>query len=127
MPQPTARDLDRERYVSLETFRRSGAAIATPVWAAELEGKLYVLTDGTSAKVKRLRATPRARLAPCDWRGNLTGPWREARGRVVQEPELIERANAALARKYGWQVTVLNIFSTIGGRIGRRAILELAV
>ena len=59
--------LENEPYVSLATFRRSGAAVETPVWFCTLDGRLYVVTDGTSAKVKRLRATKRfaSRSATC--------------------------------------------------------------
>jgi len=59
-----ASDLDRHRYVSLATFRRNGAEVATPVWFAALGARLYVVTSGDSGKVKRLRNTPRARVAP---------------------------------------------------------------
>jgi PPOX class probable F420-dependent enzyme len=61
-------------YVSLTTFRRSGAAVATPVWAAPDGGTLVVWTRADSGKVKRLRHTARVLVAPCDVRGRLTGP-----------------------------------------------------
>ena len=59
------KSLTTESYISLATFRRNGAAVETPVWFAILDGKLYVVTDGTSAKVKRVRATKRVRVAAC--------------------------------------------------------------
>lgn len=55
------RSLGRERYVSLATFRRDGRAVPTPVWVAEHAGRLYVFTEGTAGKVKRLRNDPRDR------------------------------------------------------------------
>jgi uncharacterized protein len=58
--------LSKEAYISLATFRRNGEAVQTPVWFAILGGNLYVVTDGTSAKVKRIRATKRVRVAPCN-------------------------------------------------------------
>ena len=33
-----------QKYVALATFRRSGAAVFTPVWFGEGDGKLYVKT-----------------------------------------------------------------------------------
>jgi PPOX class probable F420-dependent enzyme len=119
------KSLDREPYISLETFRRSGKGVETPVWFATLDGQLYVVTDGTSAKVKRLRATKRIRVAPCNVRGTVTGDWIEGSGRVVKDAALIERAHAALVEKYGWQMWMLDSFSWLFGRIGRRAYLEL--
>ena len=117
--------LDRQRYLSLATFRRNGRAIETPVWFALREGRLYVFTDGTSGKVKRLRANPRIRIAPCDVRGKLKGDWGEGEGRIIDEPAAVEAAYAVLRRKYGLQMRVTDFFSRLAGRISRRAILEL--
>ena len=46
-------DFDRARYMRLATFRRSGAEVATPVWFAAADGRLYVFTAEQSGKVKR--------------------------------------------------------------------------
>jgi PPOX class probable F420-dependent enzyme len=120
-------ELEAEPYLSLATFRRSGVAVETPVWFATLDGKLYVVTDGTSAKVKRLRATKRIRVAVCDVRGKVRGEWHEGSGRVVKDTALVERAHGALHDKYGWQMWLLDAGSRLFGRYGRRAYLELAV
>jgi PPOX class probable F420-dependent enzyme len=117
--------LDRQRYLNLATFRRNGRAVETPVWFALREGRLYVFTDGTSGKVKRLRANPRIRIAPCDVRGKLKGDWGEGEGRIIDEPAAVEAAYAVLRRKYGLQMRVTDFFSRLAGRISRRAILEL--
>lgn len=119
--------LETEPYISLETFRRNGAGVETPVWFATLDGKLYVVTDGTSAKVKRLRASQRVRVARCNVRGTVSGDWFEGHGRIVADRALIERAHAALGEKYGWQMRLLDVGSTLFGRIGRRAYLELSL
>ena len=116
-----------EPYISLATFRRSGVAVETPVWCAPLDGKLYVVTDGTSAKVKRIRATKRVRVAACNVRGTVSGAWVEGRARIVAEARLIERAHAALVEKYGWQMWLLDAGSRLFGRYGRRAYLELTL
>ena len=47
--------LDKERFISLETFKKNGDGVKTPVWSAPLDGKLVVFTAGGSYKVKRLR------------------------------------------------------------------------
>jgi uncharacterized protein len=73
--------LTTEAYISLATFRRNGKAVETPVWFAMLDGKLYAVTDGTSAKVKRIRATKRVRVAPCNVWGGVTGDWIAGTGR----------------------------------------------
>lgn len=119
--------LASESYISLATFRRSGVAVETPVWFVILDGKLYVVTDGASAKVKRIRATKRVRVAACNALGSVSGDWLDGKGRIVTDRKMIESAHAALQRKYGWQMWLLDVGSTLFGRIGRRAYLELNI
>ena len=121
-----AAELDRHRYASLATFRRSGAEVATPVWFAAVDGRLYVVSAGDSGKVKRIRNSARVRLAPCDARGGVRGPWQEATARIVTAGALIGRAPAALRAKYGWQVRILNFVSRLTGRAKRRAWIEVS-
>jgi PPOX class probable F420-dependent enzyme len=121
----TAAELDRARYMSLATFRKSGAEVATPVWFAAADGRLYVIATDDSGKVKRLRNSQRARVAPSDARGRVLGEWRDATARIVSDPGKIERARAALLAKYGWQMRVGSLFSRLTGRINHRAWLEI--
>lgn len=119
--------LDRQRYLALATFRRSGAEVSTPVWFAAMDGRLYVFTAGDSGKVKRLRHSSRARIAPSDGRGNVRGEWWDAEARLVTAPRVIERAHAAMRAKYGWQAWVGDLFSRLTGRLPRRAWIEIEV
>ncbi len=123
----TLGELDQHRYMTLSTFRRSGAEVATPVWFAAAGGRLYVFTAGDSGKVRRLRHSSRARVAPSDARGRVQGVWRDATARLVSEPAAIERAHAALRAKYGWQMWLTDLFSRLAGRIRRRAWIEISV
>jgi PPOX class probable F420-dependent enzyme len=101
--------------------------VATPVWAAAVDGLLYVVAGGDSGKVKRLRNSPRARLAPCDARGRIEGAWQDATARLVGDRPTIARARAALKAKYGWQFTLLDLGARLSGRVKRRAWIEIAV
>src|SRR5262245_18307360 len=103
-----ATPLYHERYISLETFRAYGTAVATPVWAAALDERLVIVTDGTSHKVKRLRQNAKIRAAACDVRGKLCGPYYDGECRIVEDPGQAARAHAALRKKYGWQMWLLD-------------------
>jgi uncharacterized protein len=118
---------DRHRYMTLATFRRSGAEVRTPVWFAAMDGKIYVFTAGESGKVKRLRRSSRARIAPSDMRGGVRGEWWDVGARLLTEPGSIERAHAALRAKYGWQAWLGDVFSRLTGRIRHRAWIEIEV
>ena len=87
------------RYISLETFKKNGAGVKTPVWFVLDAGKFYAYTEAGSWKVKRIRNNPRVRIAPCDLRGNVTGDWIEGRARIISgEEEKV--ANRLLDQKY---------------------------
>ena len=118
-------ELDQARFISLATCRLNGAEVATPVWFAAADGRLYVFTAEESGKVKRLRHSQRARVAPSNARGRVRGEWREATARILTDPREIERAHAALQEKYSWQMRLTNLLSRITGRINHRAWLEI--
>jgi len=124
---PTFQDLAAEQYVSLMTFRRNGLGVATPIWIAPIDGKLYAVTDRRSAKMKRLRVTDRIRLAACDVLGNVRGESADGRSRTIEDPVVVKRAVAALSRKYGWRFCLASFFSRLSGRIGERAYLEITL
>jgi PPOX class probable F420-dependent enzyme len=90
------------QFLNLETFRKSGEAVQTPVWFVEDDGMLYVRTIDNSGKVKRIRNNPRVRVAPCDVRGGLLGEWGEAQAHLVDEPTA-QRVDQLLEDKYGEQ------------------------
>jgi len=117
--------LDREAYISLATFRKSGVAVKTPVWFALSGERFYVFSESRAGKVKRLRNDPRIEVAPCSVRGHVTGDWTPGRARRVEDATTVETAYAALRRKYGWQMRLADFFSKLSGRFDARAILEL--
>lgn len=50
---PIPQSIQGQKYISLTTFRKNGAAVHTPVWFGEEAGKLYVMTRSDSGKYKR--------------------------------------------------------------------------
>ncbi len=71
------------QYVALTTYRLDGRAVVTPVWAAEREGRLLIFSNPAAGKMKRLRNSPRASVAPCTWNGTLTGAPLPATARII--------------------------------------------
>lgn len=88
-----------QKYISLKTFRKSGAGVATPVWFGEEDGKLYVMTRGDMGKTKRIRNNPQVRVAPCTIRGMVTGAEFAATARILPAEEQA-RARVTINRKY---------------------------
>ncbi len=96
--------LAKAQYVNLETFRKNGTGVKTPVWAAPDGGELVIFTNGDSYKVKRLRRNTAARIAECNVRGTVKGPWYEAEARLVEDEAGKASVLKALRKKYGWQM-----------------------
>ena len=115
------------RYIALTTYRRDGRGVTTPVWAAPLDGRLYVVTAESAGKTRRVRATGRVRVAPCNANGRrILGQWREGTGRIVQDEARRREALAALQRKYGWQLSLATLISRLRGNDRHRVILEVS-
>ena len=88
-----------QRYISLTTFRKTGAGVSTPVWFGEENDKLYVMTISTMGKTKRIRNNPQVKVAACTIRGKVTGPEFPATARLLP-PEEFARARKTITRKY---------------------------
>jgi PPOX class probable F420-dependent enzyme len=88
-----------QKYISLVTFRKSGAGVATPVWFGEDGDRLYVMTRSDMGKTKRIRNNPQVRVAPSTIRGKVTGAEFPATVRILP-PEEHAHARATINRKY---------------------------
>jgi uncharacterized protein len=112
-----------QKYLSLETFKKNGEGVKTPVWfaadtAANLDSngaKLYVYTIGESGKVNRVRNNSRVKIAPCNMRGGVLGEWMDARAEVVSGAEA-EHGMKLLNKKYFPLKQILGFFASFSRR-----------
>jgi uncharacterized protein len=99
---PDFAGLRDHKHALLVTFRKDGTAVPTPVWFALLDDRRLVLSaEERTAKVRRIRRDPRARVFPSDPRGKPLGPGVEATGRILADEEECDLAEAALDHHYG--------------------------
>jgi uncharacterized protein len=107
-----------QKYLILETFKKSGQGVKTPVWfAAEPsvaldsnDARLYVYTIGAAGKLKRIRNNPRVSVAPCDMRGGLKGEWVAARAEILSGAEA-DHGMQLLNKKYVPWKQLLDFFA----------------
>lgn len=92
-------EISGQRYISLATFRKKGTPVPTPVWFAEMNGQLYVMTSTDTGKYKRIRNNPRVTIAPCTIRGRVTGPPFEGVARILPDSQGAA-AREAIRNKY---------------------------
>lgn len=89
-----------KKYISIETYRKTGDPVRTPVWFVEENGELFVRTDSDAGKIKRIRNNPRVRVATCDMRGSIKGAWVDGEARTIDTGSS-EHVFSLLKKKYG--------------------------
>ena len=121
---PAALDALRgEKYLSLETFKRDGTGVKTPVWFAHDGASLVYMTDGRSWRCKRLRRNDACKVAACDIRGGIRGgvrgTWFDGVCHPIDGAEA-EAAEAQLVKKYWVAMRIGTVLSRAAGRHKRR-------
>ena len=112
--------LSGHAYINLETYRRNGRPVATPVWFTidDNNKMIYVVTRTETGKVKRLRNNSKVRIMPCGMRGQPRGEWLNGKA-TFATPEQLEIALKQRNKKYGLKARLSGIFSrTKGDLIG---------
>ena len=103
-----------EEFIVLTTYRRDGRAVPTTVWFAYEDGKVYVTTDSTAGKIKRVRNDGRVEMTPSDRIGNLLGkPQVQGKAHEANAEEGAV-AHTLLEQKYGEHFRQLTSARTSG-------------
>jgi uncharacterized protein len=111
------------KYLSLETFKKSGEGVKTPVWFAadpssDLTGDgalLYIYTIGNTGKVKRIRNNGHVKIAPCTMKGVPLGEFVDANVEIVTG-EVASQGMKLLNKKYFPLKQILSFFALFSRR-----------
>ena len=101
-----------KEYIRLETVKKNGQIIPTPVWFVIDEGTIFVRSYANSGKVKRMRNNPQVRITPSDALGRPQGMTLEGRAKRVDGDEEI-RISQLLYRKYGLMKMSFDLWGAI--------------
>lgn len=112
-----------QKYLNLETFKKSGEGVKTPLWfaadpAEDLAGnkaRLYIYTIGNTGKVKRIRNNRQVKIAPCTIRGEVLGEWTSAVVDILSGEDS-RRAMRLLNKKYFPLRQILGLFAVFSRR-----------
>jgi uncharacterized protein len=83
----------------LVTFKRSGEAIPSPINHGCADGKVYVRTDASTGKVKRIRNNSHVVVVPSGFRGKPKGQAVAGLARILTESEH-EHADKVIAANW---------------------------
>lgn len=114
----------RQRYLNMESYKKSGQPVSTPLWFAEQDSTFYIYSAANAGKVMRIRNNPKVRIVPCDLRGKPKGEWVEARARVLDERGAA-LGDRLLTQKYGWMKRIGDFFSKLRQR--RKVVIALEI
>jgi hypothetical protein len=122
--------LAAEKFVSLTTFKKDGAAVATPMWIGRDGDHLFVWTPADSWKAKRVKNNPRVVLAPSARGGKVREGAHPVDGvaEVIIEPATVQRLAGVIRRKYGLMFSVVTFLERLLARKQKpRVILRIAL
>jgi len=128
-PQAHNPEIDNAKYVSFVSCRKSGEAVATPVWIAPFEDGYGFRIESTSGKAKRLAHTSRATIQACSYNGTITpgASIYNCEASLVMH-ERAEEVRDVIANKYGMTYKVFSISLWFKDRFGKsKGLPEAAV
>lgn len=105
-----------QKYINLETYRKNGQAVQTPVWFVIQNDLIYVITKESTGKVKRIKNNPSVRVVPSDMKGKPTGGWVSGKATIVSDEEA-EKPIQLRKKKYGFMATIARFVSSGKGKL----------
>jgi PPOX class probable F420-dependent enzyme len=106
----------KEEFLSLETYRKNGQTIKSPMWFAQDNDALYLWTMADTSKVKRIRNNPNVNIAPCKRMGEVTGEWMTAHATIDDSPIVVAQVEAMLLKKVGLFFRIFRFIDAIRDR-----------
>ena len=105
-----------QKYLCLETYKKNGQGVKTPVWFVISNGIIYIATSESSGKVKRLNHNKSVKISPSNFKGEPKGEWVEGQAFFGDESEL-KLTKSLRNKKYGLLSKIIGKFVSRKGKI----------
>lgn len=93
-------NLQKYKYLSIKTFRKSGEGVSTPVWFIVLGGNLIVNTREDTYKVKRILHNENVQIAQCSIRGKVISDYFDGKATILLDSEDLQKIKKKFKQKY---------------------------
>ena len=103
-----------QKYINLETYKRDGTPIRTPVWFVIDNDLIYVITRESTGKVKRLKNNQSVRIVPCSFKGQSKNEWVDGRAEKITG-EKADKSIKLRKKKYGMYARLIGLFTSQKG------------
>jgi len=119
----TLKQFEKQQYLNIETFRKNGQGVKTPVWFVQDGETLHIWTFAGAGKIKRIRRDGSVRVAPSAVSGELVGDWVNAQAVAYESDEAIQHVENLMKKKYGFSFF---LFSGLGKiRKSKTAVIKI--
>ncbi len=105
-----------QKYINLETYKKDGTPIRTPVWFVIGNDLIYVITRESTGKVKRLKHNQDVRIVPCSFKGKSKNEWVKGKAEIITGEEA-DKAIKLRKKKYGMSARLIGLFTSQKGNL----------
>ena len=105
-----------QKYINLETYKKDGTSIRTPVWFVIDNDLIYVITRDSTGKVKRLKNNQDVQIVSCAFKGEPKNEWIKGKAEKITG----EKADIAIKlrkKKYGMSARLIGLFTSQKGNL----------
>ena len=105
-----------QKYINLETYKKDGTPVRTPVWFVIDNDLINVITRDSTGKVKRLRNNHDVRIVSCSFKGEPKNEWIKAKAENITGDEA-DKAIKMRKKKYGMSARLIGLFTSQKGNL----------
>ena len=105
-----------QKYINLETYKKDGTSVRTPVWFVIDNDLIYVITRDSTGKVKRLENNQDVQIVSCSFKGEPKNEWIKGKAEKITG----EKADIAIKlrkKKYGMSARLIGLFTSQKGNL----------
>ena len=113
------------QYINLETFKKDGTGVKTPVWVVKAADKLYVWTLGQSWKAKRIRHNSQVKICQSDARGTPQSNWVSGQAQILDEDDDMAIVRKKMVAKYGLMFRFFALMGRLRGDANNYITIEI--
>ena len=103
-----------QKYINLETYKKDGTSVRTPVWFVIDDDLIYIITRESTGKVKRFKNNQNVRIVPCSFKGESKNEWVKGKAEKITGEEA-DKVIKLRKKKYGISARLIGIFTSQKG------------
>lgn len=93
--------ISNNKYINIETFKKNGSYVRTPVLFVNKDDKIYFRTSKKSGKIKRIKNNSFIKFTPCNINGKVKNiSWNKGYAKILNTNET-DDIDRLFDHKYG--------------------------